>query len=103
MNKSKYILNFDIDTLTADKISEHCTKHPIDRKDEIISYMKSGQKEWFTTACVYDIVTKQEIDIPDTGYTDGEYLWYATEIYHFEKYNLKLNDDFIEHVLSKIK
>lgn len=25
----------------------------------------------------------------------------AAEIYHFEKYNLKLNDDFIAHVLSK--
>lgn len=96
------ILDFDIDGLTADTISEHCTTHPIDGKDEIVSYMKSGHKEWFTTACVQDIVTEQETDISDTGFTDGEYLWYAAEIYHFEKYNLKLNDDFIAHVLSKM-
>lgn len=95
------ILAFDIDGLTADTISKHCTTRPIDGKDSVISYMKSGHKKWFTTACVQDIVTEQETDIPDTGFTDGEYLWYAAEIYHFEKYNLKLNDDFIAHVLSK--
>ena len=103
MNEQKYALNIDIDTLTADTISEHCATHPIERKAEILSFMKSGRKELFTTACVRDIVTEQETDIPDTGFTDEEYLWYAAEIYHFEKYNLKLNDDFIAHVLSKVK
>ena len=97
----KRILGFDIDGLTADTLSEHCTTQPIDGKDEIVSYMKSGHKEWFTTACVTDIVTGEETETPDNGFTDGKYLWYAAEIYHFEKYNLKLNDDFIAHVLSK--
>lgn len=97
------ILDFDIDSLTAGTLSEHCTIHPINGKSGIISYMKSGRKEWFTTDYVEDIVTGQETDIPDTGFTDGEYLWYAAEIYHFEKYNLKLNDNFIAHVLNKTK
>ncbi len=33
-------------------------------------------------------------------YTDGVYRWTNEEIYHFEKYGLRLNDDFISYVLK---
>ena len=34
-------------------------------------------------------------------YTDGEYSWTSEEIYHFEKYNLELNEDFVKKVIEK--
>jgi len=36
-----------------------------------------------------------------TCFNDGEYCWTSEEIYHFEKYDLKLNDDVIRYILSK--
>ena len=33
--------------------------------------------------------------------TSSEYCWTSEEIYHFEKYDLKLNDDVIRYILSK--
>lgn len=32
---------------------------------------------------------------------DDKYAWRSDLIYYFEKYNLKLDDDFIAHVMSK--
>lgn len=34
-------------------------------------------------------------------YEDGEYKWNSSEAYHFEKYDLALFDEFIQHVLEK--
>jgi hypothetical protein len=33
-------------------------------------------------------------------YTDGIYEWDDEEIYHFEHYNMKLDDEFIKHILN---
>ena len=64
--------------------------------------MKSFSPSLFTSAPVIDVFTDEEVTTADNGYSDGEYTWYESEIYHFDKYNLKLNDDFIEYVLNKI-
>ena len=45
-------------------------------------------------------ITKEQFYKANNAHSDGVYQWYEDEIYHFEKYNLKLNDDFIQHVLS---
>ena len=37
----------------------------------------------------------------DMGYEYNGYFWTETDIYHFEKYNMPLNEDFIKYVLSK--
>ena len=55
----------------------------------------------FTSAPVIDIFTDKEVKSADNGYSDSEYIWRESEIYYFEKYNLKLNDDFIKYVLNK--
>lgn len=81
---------------------KRCTADKIDNKDRILAYMKSFEPECFSSAFVVDIVEDFDTQIDDVGFTDGEYTWYTSWIYHFEKYNLKLNDDFIAHVLSKV-
>jgi hypothetical protein len=98
----KYILNYDIDDLSAEALKKQFMDNPISNKVEILKYMKSLSPSIFTSAPVIDVFTDEEVKSADNGYTDGEYTWYESEIYYFEKYNLKLNDDFIEYVLSKV-
>ena len=47
---------------------------------------------------VKNVVVEDRID---SGYYDGEYYWDETDIYHLEKYNMPINQEFIEYVLSK--
>lgn len=99
----KYIVDYDIDDLGKDELRKKFLSCSITDKDKILNYMKSFQPILFTSAPVTDVFTNVEVKVADNGYTDNEYTWYESEIYYFEKYNLKLNDDFIEYVLNKTK
>lgn len=98
----KYAISSSIRYLSKEDFLKRCTDADIDNNDKIVQYMRSFEPECFSSAFVIDIVNGFDTQIDDTGFTDGEYTWYTSWIYHFEKYNLKLNDDFIAHVLSKI-
>ena len=99
----KYILNYDIDDMSAEELKKQFMDNPISNKNEILKYMKSLSPSIFTSAPVIDIFTDKEVKSADNGYSDGEYSWRESEIYYFEKYNLKLNNDFIEYVLEKVR
>lgn len=70
-------------------------------KKTILKYLRSYEPVAFSTARVFDYITEKETDVQAVLYTDGEYKWYESEVYHFEHYDLRLNDDFIEYVLKK--
>lgn len=97
----KYILNRNIEKM-SDKEFELACSNEIFEKSTILKYLKSFKPKGYTTAPLIDKKTGEQISEGFAGYSDGEYEWYDYWIYHFEKYNLKLNDDFIAHVLSKI-
>lgn len=71
-------------------------------KSLILKYLK---KDKFISSCttekVFDFIKKEETNIPMVSYHDDQYYWDDRHIYYFEKYNLKLNDDFVQHVLSQ--
>ena len=48
-----------------------------------------------------DYISGEKLSDSVTRFNDGEYCWTSEEIYHFEKYDLKLNDDVIRYILSK--
>ena len=98
----KYILSYDIDAVNKDVLSKNILSNSITGKEIILNYMKSFSPTLFTSAPVIDIFTNEEVKSADNGYSDGEYTWYESEMYYFDKYNLKLNEDFIKHVLSKV-
>lgn len=98
----KYMIDYDIDELTVSEFKQHCSEEITD-KTAICNYCKSFKPYCYTTESFSDKVTGKTVKDGYAGYFDGEYEWYDDWIYHFEKYNLKLNDDFIEHVLSRIK
>ena len=50
-----------------------------------------------------DEITGQTTYKGVSGYSDEEGGWYWDDrmVYHFEKYNMRLSEDFLDYVLSK--
>ena len=76
-----------------------------DKKQEVLDYFKKYNIPDIVTACgITDFITGEEFHRESIKcFNDGVYCWSNLEIYHFEKYDLKLNDDFIQHVLKQTK
>lgn len=75
----------------------------IEGKEKILAYLK--KEKWDSGArapmLFRDVVTGKPVPGEFCSYSDGEFSWRTDEIYYFEKYNLKLKDEFIQHVLSQ--
>lgn len=67
------------------------------KKNQILEYLKKGNEIALRCASIYDYV-KNEPLIGETIklFTDGEWYWDSAEIYHFEKYNIELNKEFLK-------
>lgn len=70
-------------------------------KDKILAYFKKYKQVVAITREMVDYISGKSLRKSVLGFTDGEYWWTSEEVYHFEKYDMKLNDDFISHVLAK--
>lgn len=87
------------------KIDKGCFKNYVsayssDVKEKLLAYMRKFKADAFTSAPVVDIITGERIREGNNRRTDGKYAWLEDEIYHLDKYNLQLNNDFIEYVLK---
>lgn len=69
--------------------------------EKVLRYLKSFAPCKFTSAPVVDVVTGEKVADADNGFTDGEYTWYVSEVYYFERYRLPLNKHFLDHVLMR--
>lgn len=77
---------------------------PLDIKDDIFGYLTSFKPKRFTSARIIDKVTgKAVMDIVNNSFSDGEYKWSASDIYHFKKYNIPLSAEFIEYFINHCK
>ena len=70
-------------------------------KNRIVSYLKSFEPAWYTSQSIIDMVKNQRVSKADHWYTDGEYDWSESDIYHFENYDMQLNAEFVKYVLTK--
>ena len=99
----KFIGNKPVRDISDNEIQDNFLSSEMKNKSEILNYMKSfSEPSAYTSQPVIDRFTNQELNKINNAFSDGTYTWYADEIYHLEKYNLKLNCDFIEHVLNKL-
>lgn len=78
---------------------------PCAEKKTVLNYLKERGEEYAALTCsAMDYISDKPINGASLkSFTDGEYLWSNEEIYHFEKYDLKLNDDFVKYVLEQTK
>ena len=97
----KYITEADIDDVSKNNFKSYLSEKPILYKNDILKYLRSFSECAFTSEPVKDKYTDEIVYDADNARSDGEYIWYESEIYHFEKYNLKLNEDFIKYVLKR--
>lgn len=69
-------------------------------KNEIVDYLRKGKHIAESPARLTDYITGQPIGIHLSMQSDGQYFWRSDIVYYYEKYNIKLNDDFVAHVLN---
>lgn len=69
-------------------------------KKLILDYLKNGIDAGVRCSVVVDRITGEQLPQTIHRYKDDEYIWTDEDIYHFEKYNIKLYDEFINKVLS---
>lgn len=78
-------------------ISENKDKN----KDIIIAYLKNGKRTAESPSRPIDLITGKSLNMSLAMQSDGMYTWRSDFVYYYEKYNLKLNPDFISHVLQQ--
>ena len=76
--------------------------NPPEHKAKILAYLKRGKETGRATTRFSDKIGGVEM-IPAICYTDDVYEWRSDTIYYYEKYNIELPKDFIEHVLKRTK
>ncbi|MBQ8567968.1 MAG: hypothetical protein IJ446_01985 [Oscillospiraceae bacterium] len=92
----KWILDKNVDTKNL-----QISTVEIPKKSKILNYFKTYSSAIaYASSTVTDIITKSKTDIPNAMFTDSFFEWSSSIVYHFEKYNLKLTDEFIQHVLN---
>jgi len=79
-------------------IAQYCSIKSDIYKGYIISYLR-GSAHFIDFMGYYcDAFTGQIANLGITIYSDGNWVWDDIIIYHYEKYNLQLPEDFTEHV-----
>lgn len=76
---------------------------PIYQKGKILEYLQGFNPDCAAGMSLKDEITGQTTDKGVSGYSDEEGVWYWDDrmVYHFEKYNMRLFEDFLDYVLSK--
>lgn len=97
----KFLFRKPVAELSVSELRELISDTPVQEKTQILNYLNKYKPSAFTSEPVFDRITDEQVYEADNGYTDGTYQWYESDIYHLKKYNLKLNDDFIEYVKLK--
>ena len=77
---------------------------PTKNKEAVLKYMKSEKLvSAAASGIMQDALTGMSIPGDWLAYNDDTYAWDSETIYYFDKYNMILPHDFIEHVLKQNK
>lgn len=75
---------------------------PKKEKGLINQYFKKFKPNFATSAFVTDRITNQKVDGHyNMGYEYNGYFWNEEDIYHFKKYDMPLNPDFVKFVMTQ--
>ena len=100
---AKFITScIEMETGTNIHIKDIISLEEIPQKEIILSYLKNGEDNGVCCSSVYDYIEDYSTGDTIHRYKDDDYEWDDREIYHFEKYNIRLNDDFIKHILKRV-
>lgn len=88
--------HFDSLPLLKDNISDV----PVENKNEIVAYLNDCEIELASSAVARDVFTGKVICADGTR-RDDQYEWGKDLAYYVDRYNLKLPDEFVAHILLK--
>lgn len=100
IKKMKHICDYKEFGRNTDKsVKDYISNTPIPEKNLIMKWFSYGS--WTAIRCMtlYDYIKDQLLSPSVNFFTDGEYEWSTEESYHFEKYNMVLNQHFIDKVV----
>ena len=86
----------------APSMREFFSSKPYTFQKEVIKYMESCQIDCVRTRLPKDAFTGEFMHIEEYIQSDEKYIWTSPLIYYVKKYNLRLPEDFVQHVLTKI-
>lgn len=89
-------------TETLPSIYDNVSTSAPEYKGKIIHYLKSFKPTALSPKVITDLFSGDKLNIPFYCSNDGVYNWRSDMIYYFEKYNLKLDDSFVNYVLEKV-
>ena len=72
-------------------------------KNKIIEYLSNPMHRAGCPRAGIDCLTGKEISMSFQLFDDEEYTWGDFLIYHIQHYPIILPDDFVEHIMSKMK
>lgn len=76
------------------------SKEPIQGKDKIVAYLHRGKAVAAAAGVFRDVFNGESIKGEALWQTDGQYDWRSDTAYYVDRYNLKLPDDFVTHIIS---
>lgn len=91
----------NISAADSGSVRDFITDEELYDKAKVIAYLKSQKRVAGCPRAAIDCLTGAEIAPSYSVFTDGEYDWCDFLIYHIEKYNIVLPQDFIEHIMKK--
>lgn len=74
--------------------------YPIENKSVIESFFDKQAPDIVLACHATDYVKEKHINESIKIYSSGGFCWSNEVIYHFKNYDLKLDDEFIDYVLS---
>lgn len=77
------------------------TPHDIPNKNRILQYLRSGKVIAAAPGRMWDVFSDKPIPGEMLAYSDGTYYWGSEAIYYFDKYNMKLPDEFVCRILNQ--
>ena len=75
------------------------TENDIPFKGRVLEYLRNCKVIAAAPGRMTDVFTNKPIPGEVLAYSDGNYYWGTEAIYYFEKYNMKLPDEFVNRIL----
>lgn len=82
-------------------MKEHFQKDSYEAKEKILNYLKNGNVHMVTASRIVDVFTGKKVNGELFHMNDGKYSWSSKIPYYVEKYNLRLPEEFEQHVLKQ--
>ena len=80
-------------------LKDNISETPIPGKDIILKHLRSGEIVAVSPSFITDVISGKKTKNQLMMMTDGVFEWRSDIVYYFDKYNLKLPDNFINTVL----